>query len=205
MMRFVAVFVALACRAGAELTVSTWGNLALEGAPLVNATAPSLSPLSLANPVPGAPFSAEALGTLNLGAAGGLEFVFRCEIDAALDAAFVWVDDHLVCQRGVYELGVDANANKTDGSAPSPLRLMSKPRLVVRVRAWGGARVGAGRPATVALACRATAARSSVGGAARARIAPAERTRDARALARARWGCGTTTRCSTRCCPRARA
>ena len=146
MMRIGAVFVALACRAGAELTVSTWGNLALEGAPLVNATAPSLSPLSLANPVPGAPFSAEALGTLNLGAAGGLEFVFRCEIDAALDAAFVWVDDHLVCQRGVYELGVDANANKTDGSAPSPLRLMSKPRLVVRVRAWGGARVGADHP-----------------------------------------------------------
>ena len=190
-MRIGAVFVALACRVGAELTVSTWGNLALEGAPLVNATAPSLSPLSLANPVPGAPFSAEALGTLNLGAAGGLEFVFRCEIDAALDAAFVWVDDHLVCQRGVYELGVDANANKTDGSAPSPLRLMSKPRLVVRVRAWGGARVGADRPATVALAwSRDGGAFEPLDAALLApEIAPAERTRDALARSLARgWG-----------------
>ena len=136
MMRFVAVFVALACRAGAELTVSTWGNLALEGAPLVNATAPSLSPLSLANPVPGAPFSAEALGTLNLGAAGGLEFVFRCEIDAALDAAFVWVDDHLVCQHGAYNFSNGNDVNKTDGSVGNPLLLLSKGQVVVRVRAW---------------------------------------------------------------------
>ena len=132
MMRFGAVFVALACRVGAELTVSTWGNLALEGAPLVNATAPSLSPLSLANPVPGAPFSAEALGTLNLGAAGGLEFVFRCEIDAALDAAFVWVDDHLVCHTNP---PFSNTRSSTDGCPqnPIPYRHGDTPHILLHI------------------------------------------------------------------------
>ena len=83
------------------------------------------------------PFSAEAIGTISLADSGGSSFVFECGFDN-VDGAFVWFDDHLVCQYGAYNFSNGNDANKTDGSPGNPLLLLSKSDVVVRIRAWAG-------------------------------------------------------------------
>ena len=61
--------------------------------------------------------------------------MFSCSFDN-VDGAFVWFDDHLVCQHGAYNFSNGNDINKTDGSLGNPLLLLSRKPVVVRARAW---------------------------------------------------------------------
>jgi hypothetical protein len=76
-------------------------------------------------------------------------FTFNCSFGAST-YAFLWLDDHLVCQSGAYA----PKPNTFDGSEGNPLRVLSKSTVVVRLRVyWSpkGHRLKAGDVAARAL------------------------------------------------------
>ena len=94
-----------AALAHGQLTLNVYDNTALAGTPVSTTTIATLNfSLPIADPAAPAPLSAEVLGTLSYpsGVAPCFEndrgcFVFRCAFPGA-SYAFLWVDDHLVCQ-----------------------------------------------------------------------------------------------------------
>ena len=58
-------------------------------------------------------------------------YTFNCSFGAAT-YAFLWFDDHLVCQRGAYV----PKADSFDGSTGNPLRVLSKKQITVRLQAF---------------------------------------------------------------------
>lgn len=128
------------CRVGAEsgLQVRTFNNSALidpaiSDFPWMNGTAS----VELTGPGASSGWSAEVLGTVNMTEAAlspESTFVFDCEVPGA-DGYLVWLDDHLVCQSGLYNL-TGSSINRTDGSVGNPLLLLRKELLVLRVHAF---------------------------------------------------------------------
>ena len=58
-------------------------------------------------------------------------YTFNCSFGAST-YAFLWLDDHLVCQSGAYA----PKPNTFDGSEGNPLRVLNKNTVVVRLRAY---------------------------------------------------------------------
>ena len=117
---FLGFLVALA--RGNGLTLSVFNNSALVGPPATTAVLPNGN-ITFAK---AGPYSAQLLGTF--AAAVGESYAFQCSFGPAVEIAFVYVDDHLVCSHGTYGAGVD-----------SPLPAMSKKELVVRAELFGAA------------------------------------------------------------------
>jgi hypothetical protein len=81
-------------------------------------------------------FSAEVLGTLSYPAGQTPCFendqgcyVFDCDFKGAT-FVFLWIDDHLVCQKGAYI----PKPNTFDGSDGAPLRALSRKEVTVRLQ-----------------------------------------------------------------------
>jgi hypothetical protein len=127
------------------VSVAVWTNSARAGAPAINNTAASLE-LTIPAPPTASAFSVELLTQIAFPPGGTSEFAFDCSLDGAFDVAFVWVDDHLVCQAGVY----NPTNSSTDGTVENPIYRRPgtvRPALVrahlqvnnaSRVRAAGG-------------------------------------------------------------------
>jgi len=111
----------------------SYANAALEP-PAALQTVTTLNNASL--PAPGAttPWSAELVGTLAFGDAEGDSFVVSCDLGTA-KAALVWIDDHLVCQKGLYDIEPE-DAGRVDGSEFNPLIKLRRRDVVVRARFW---------------------------------------------------------------------
>ena len=102
--------------AGAALTLSSYSNTALAGAPASTVAVPTLQ---LALPG-GSPLSAEVSGTLSPRAVSNASrWSFRCRFEH-VTFAFVRIDGHVVCQHGAYNT---TGAGLTDGE---DFRLASK-------------------------------------------------------------------------------
>ena len=110
----------LLCTVGADYTLNTYNNTALAGPPKATQTIQALS----FNLTSCGPFSAEALGTMIL--APGAEYTFSCDFGSA-DVAFLFVDDHLVCQSGAY-----SDPGKVT-TGDNPLRKLSRAEVPVRL------------------------------------------------------------------------
>jgi hypothetical protein len=57
--------------------------------------------------------------------------VFDCSFEGAT-FAFLWIDDHQVCQKGVYE----PKPNTFDGSSGNPLRALQRKKVSVRLHIY---------------------------------------------------------------------
>ena len=115
----------------AGLQLEFFNNTALTAQPSA-ATAPGRSatfPLTL-TPPHGTPFSARASGTLSLqsmievsaGAGAAAAYAVECTFSGPLANAFVWIDDHLVCQFGGWRSNA-TDRSSIDGSPGNPLPL----------------------------------------------------------------------------------
>ena len=136
------------------LSVSVFSNFALAGRPMATLVA-NTSRVTVPPPdgFRGV-FSAEAVGTLSLASMADTPFAFDCDFDN-VSAALVWVDDHLVCQHGLFDWSGDAR-QWTDGSPANPLRRLpgGKADFVVRIRMWSAHTVVLGPlPDTGGAAC----------------------------------------------------
>jgi len=78
--------------AASGLTMNTFGNSAMHGAPLKSSTISSLSKLSV--PLSATTGSAEITGTLTFKDAS--LYSFQCDFSPG-QMAFVWIRDHLIC------------------------------------------------------------------------------------------------------------
>lgn len=122
------------------LTLSVWDNSAWAGTPVSTHVVSNFDvqvPLDSIPPHDTA-MTIELAGTLTFPAeaercfetdAGC--FTFNCTFGAST-YAFVWFDDHLVCQHGAYM----TQPNSFDGSTGNPLRALTKKAITVRARAF---------------------------------------------------------------------
>eukprot|EP00937_MAST-01D_sp_MAST-1D-sp2_P000362 g362.t1 len=134
--RILSLLVLVASTRG-QLTLRLYNNSALAGEPLSISTVDTLSfsvPLATAS----APLSLEASGTLTYPAGTPACFendqgcyTFDCAFHGA-SYAFLWVDDHLVCQAGAYA----PKPNTFDGSAGNPLRVLRRKAVAVRLHLY---------------------------------------------------------------------
>ena len=131
----VVLCLALAARTTrALLAARTYANAAFEGAPVVDTTA-GLDHATLPRPANATDWTAEFVGTLSLASVDAASrFTVNCSFGGAR-AALVWIDDHLVCQTGLYDVEPE-DAGRVDGSPENPLRRLRRTDVVVRARLW---------------------------------------------------------------------
>lgn len=110
--------------AAASVTLSVWNNSAWAGEPQSSETVPALS---FSRIIPTGT-SVEMTGTLTL-PLGSTEYNFSCAF-ANTTSAFLWIDDHLVCQDGNIYTAVPVA--RTD----LPLKRLSKAALPVVLRLY---------------------------------------------------------------------
>jgi len=115
------------------ITATSYPNAALEP-PAALRTQSTLNNASLPAPDAATPWSAELVGTLAFGDAEGDSFVISCDLGTS-KAVLVWIDDHLVCQKGLYDIQPE-DAGRVDGSEFNPLIKLRRRAVVVRARFW---------------------------------------------------------------------
>ena len=139
------------CNAAAAqtLTLETFANTALVGPPTYQTQIHSLSNVSISNPSSSSssssPWSARVQGTLNLTTFDHLSrFVFDCSSlmmpqtnSTNITAGFVWIDDHLICQKSIALNQTRTYEDAMDGATSAiPLLRLRKPNLPIRIHLW---------------------------------------------------------------------
>lgn len=121
----------------AQLLLDVFENTALVGSPTESRHLSSLSNFSIENPNGDAnnmDYSARILGSLDLKLISE-SFAIQCQFSKEVSAALVWIDDHLVCQNGLYNV-TGSVANRMDGTPNTPLSRLRRTTLLFRAHLW---------------------------------------------------------------------
>lgn len=130
----------------AQLVVEVFKNSALVGPAAYSQNLSSLSNFSIFNPHRHEEeeedllfnFSARLQGTLDLTSVSE-PFAINCIFfREEFSAALVWIDDHLVCQKGLYNISDSPNGAvfMMDGTVHTPLSRLRRASLLFRAHLW---------------------------------------------------------------------